>query len=127
MKLIRYVIYLAALAASTQTLAAPVQQRDVGTTGELVELCSMSADDPSYNTAMGFCLGYIDAVIDYHTALTEGPKYDPIVCPEVVVTREEVVVVFLEWSKLNPQHLKGERPVAGLMRAAAEKWPCSGQ
>lgn len=74
---------------------------------------------------MGFCLGYIDAAIDYHAALTAGLKYDPIACPENTVTREEVVVVLMEWSNRNTQHLNNETPVVGVMRASAEKWPCS--
>jgi len=127
MKLIRYLIALSALLFSTQSVAAAAQQRHVGSTGDLIELCSVSAADPLYEAAMGFCLGYIDAAMDYHAALTAGPKYDPIACPETAVTREEVVVVFMEWSKRNSQYLKGEAPVTGLMRAAAEKWPCSEQ
>jgi len=127
MKLFRYVIALSILVLSTQSAAATAQQRHVESTGDLVELCSVSAGDPLYDAAMGFCLGYVDAAIDYHAALTAGPKNDPIACPETDVTREEVVVVFMEWSKRNTQLLKGESPVTGLMRAAAEKWPCSGQ
>ena len=125
MKLIRYLIALSALLFSTQSVAAAAQQRHVGSTGDLIELCSVSAADPLYNAAMGFCLGYIDAAMDYHAALTAGPKYDPIACPETTVTREEVVVVLMDWSKRNTQHLKSEAPVVGLMRASAEKWPCS--
>jgi hypothetical protein len=127
MKLIRYVIALTALAAATQSSAATPQSRHIETTGDLIELCSVSAGDPLYDAAMGFCLGYIDAAIDYHAALTAGPKYDPIACPETAVTREEVVVVLMEWSKRNTPHLKSEAPVVGVMRASAEKWPCSGQ
>ena len=125
MKLIRYLIALSALLFSTQSVAAAAQQRHVGSTGDLIELCSVSTADPLYNAAMGFCLGYIDAAMDYHAALTAGPKYDPIACPETTVTREEVVVVLMDWSKRNTQHLKSETPVVGLMRASAEKWPCS--
>jgi hypothetical protein len=125
MKLIRYVIALAVLAASTQALAVAAQGRQVTTTEELVELCSMSADDPLYSAAMGFCLGYIDAALDYHAALTAGPKYAAITCPDASVTREQVVVVVMEWSKRNMQQLQGEEPVAGVMRAVSEKWPCS--
>jgi hypothetical protein len=125
MKLIRYVIALAALAVSTQALAAAVQDQHVATTADLIKLCSVSTDDPVYPAAMGFCLGYIDAALDYHAALTAGAKYDPIACPDRGVTREEVVVVLVEWSKRNTQHLTGERPVTGVMRAIAEKWPCS--
>lgn len=58
MKLIQYVIVIAALATSKQSVAATAQARHVDSTGDLVELCSvMSVDDPLYNAAMGFCLG----------------------------------------------------------------------
>lgn len=125
MKLIRYVISLAALAASTQTLAGAPQDHQVTTTEDLIELCSVSADDPLYNAAMGFCLGYIDAALDYHAALTAGPEQTAITCPDPSVSRKEVVVVVVEWSKSNAQLLKGEAPVTGVMRAVSEKWPCS--
>ena len=125
MKIFRYVITLAALATASQALAATSQTRHVESTADLVELCSVSVGDPLYDAAMGFCLGYIDAAIDYHAALTAGPKYDPIACPENTVTREEVVVVLMEWSNRNTQHLNNETPVVGVMRASAEKWPCS--
>ena len=46
MKLIRYVIALTVLAAATQASAATPQSRHVETTGDLVELCSVSAGDP---------------------------------------------------------------------------------
>jgi hypothetical protein len=127
MKLILYISAIAALAASTQTLAGALQDHQVTTTEDLIELCSVSADDPLYNAAMGFCLGYIDAALDYHSALTAGPKHAAITCPDSTVSREEVVVVVVEWSKRDAQHLKGELPVTGVMRAVAEKWPCSGQ
>ena len=125
MKLFRYVIALSALVLSTQGVAATAQQRHVESTGDLVELCSVSAGDPLYDAAMGFCLGYIDATMDYHAALTAGPKNDAIACPETAVTREEVVVVLMEWSKRNTEKLNSEAPVVGVMRASAEKWPCS--
>ena len=125
MRLIRHTIALAALVVSTQTLAETLVDYDVPTTGDLIELCSVSADDPLYEAAMGFCLGYIDAAMDYHAALTAGPKHSAIVCPNGTVSREEVVGVVLEWSKTNAQHLQGEAPVQGVMRAIVEKWPCS--
>ena len=127
MQLIRHAIALAAVVASTQTLAAAPQDRHVTTTGDLIELCSVSADDPLYEAAMGFCLGYIDAALDYHAALTAGPKFDPLTCPPTTVSREQVVVVVVEWSKSNAQHQSGEAPVTGVMRAVSEKRPCLGQ
>ena len=125
MKLIRYVIALAALMVSAQSLAGALQDHKVITTEDLVELCSVSTDDPLYHAAMGFCLGYIDAALDYHAALTAGANNAPITCPDPSVSRQDVVVVVMEWSKNNAQHLKGETPVTGVMRAVSEKWPCS--
>lgn len=125
MKLIRSVIALVVLVTAGQASAATPQSRHVETTSDLIELCGMSAGDPYYAAAMGFCLGYIDAAMDYHAALTAGPKYDPIACPETAVTREQVVAVLMDWSKRNAQHLNSETPVVGVMRASAEKWPCS--
>ena len=69
-------IALAAIFASTQTLAGTSVDYDVPTTGDLITLCSVSADDSLYEAARGFCLGYIDAAMDYHAALTAGPSYE---------------------------------------------------
>jgi len=126
MRIIRHAMALFAVVVSTCSMAASQDSRAVNTTGDFVALCDVSANDPLYEASMAFCLGYIDAVIDYHAALTAGPRYDPITCPDTEVTREEVVVL-LEWSRSNAQHLHNEAPVTGVMRAAAEKWPCSGQ
>jgi hypothetical protein len=125
MKLFRHAIAFAAIFTSTQALSVTSEHHDVSTTGDLVELCSVSTGDPLFEAAMGFCLGYIEAAMDYHAALTAGPKYDAIVCPPTTVTREQVIVVFMDWSKGNAQHLQGETPVHGVMRAIVEKWPCS--
>jgi len=107
--------------------AAAPQGHQVTTTGDLIELCSVSADDPIYDAAMGFCLGYIDAALDYHAELTAGPGNDALTCPANSITREEVVTVVVEWSRRNPQYQNTETPVTGVMRAVTEKWPCSGQ
>jgi hypothetical protein len=119
----------AALAALVITLSGQAQALNpegfmVENTGHLVELCSVSADDALYNAAMGFCLGYVDAAIDYHQALTAGDKYAPVACPDTEVTREQLVVVFLDWSNGNAAYMGSETPVNGLMRAASAKWPC---
>jgi hypothetical protein len=126
MRYLRHAIALVAVVVSTQSFAETAAGRQVKTAGELAELCGVSADDPSYAAAMGFCLGYIDAALDYHAALTSGAKYKPIVCLHAGLTREEVVTVFLDWSKANPESLNDGAPIEGVMRAVFEKWPCSG-
>ena len=57
MKLTRCAIVLAAVVTSVQTLAETLENYDVMTTGDLIKLCSVGADAPSYGAAMGFCLG----------------------------------------------------------------------
>jgi len=127
MQVTRYAIALAAVVASASAPAERPAARHVATTAELAELCGVSVDDPSYAAAMGFCLGYIDAALDYHAALTAGKKFHAIVCPDPEVTREEVVAVFLDWSARNSKLAGTGLPVEGVMRAMYEKWPCSGQ
>jgi hypothetical protein len=124
MKFIRNALAMVAIITSPQTLAGTSLNYDVPTMGDLVVLCNVSADDPAFEAARGFCLGYIDAAMDYHAALTAGPKYPAIVCPDGSLSREEVVGVVLEWSKTNSEHAKSEAPVDGVMRALVEKWPC---
>jgi hypothetical protein len=63
-------------------LAVTPENHDVTTTGDLVELCGVNVDDSLYEAAMGFCLGYIDVAMDYHAALTAGPKYDTLSSPD---------------------------------------------
>lgn len=127
MQLMRHATALAAVVISSAAHAVPPAGKHVDTTGDFIAVCSVSTDDPAYAAAMGFCLGYIDAALDYHAALTAGEKFKPIVCPDPAVTREELVAVFLDWSKTNPQSVGTGSPVENLMRALYEKWPCSGQ
>jgi len=124
MQIQKTVLAIAAMLAASQVAALNPQGFEVENTGHLVELCSVTADDPLYNAAMGFCLGYVDAAIDYHQAMTAGDKYDPVACPETEVSREQLVVVFLDWSKGNAAYMTDESPVNGVFRAASAKWPC---
>jgi hypothetical protein len=125
MQIHKTLLAITAMLVSSQAAALNPEGFQVETTGHLVELCSVSGDDPLYSAAMGFCLGYVDSAIDYHQAMTAGDKYAPIACPGTEVTREQLIVVFLDWSKGNAGHMDNESPVNGVFRAASEKWPCS--
>jgi hypothetical protein len=124
MRLHKAVLTAVGILLSSQVAALNPEGFEVTNTGHLVEACSVSADDPVYNAAMGFCLGYIDAAMDYHAALTAGDKYNPVACPDTEITREQVVVVLLDWSKGNASYMTTETPVHGVLRAASAKWPC---
>ena len=99
----------------------------VQTTGDLVKLCSVKVGDDLHRSARGFCLGFLDAVWDYHHALTAGASFDAIACPGPEVTRDQAVAVFLAWANQHPELLEKERPVHGVMRAVTDKWPCPRQ
>ena len=55
--------------------------------------------------------------------MVQNEKIEPLACPKDPVTREQLVVVFLDWAKVNP-HSMDELPAESLERAAAARWPC---
>lgn len=124
MKISKLAVFVGAVLLAGRAAALNPEGFKVVSTGHLVELCSVPTDDPVYSVAMAFCYGYIDAVMDYHAALTAGDRYAPIACPETEVSRQEVVTVLLDWSKDNSGYMNNETPVNGVMRAASAKWPC---
>jgi hypothetical protein len=124
MHIVRIMVVLLAVAAASQALVVFADDRHVATVGELVELCTVSEDDPAYEAAMGFCLGYIDAALDYHEAITSGADRQPIVCPDPAVTRGELIAVFLARIDDGSVALMSEIPVEGVMRAVSAQWPC---
>ena len=95
------------------------------TAADLVAFCSVAEDDATYNTAIAFCFGYLDAALDYHAALTAGPKFDPLTCPPETTTRDAVAVTFVEWAGANSDAVGEGAPVHVVMQAAAETWPCA--
>ena len=113
-----------ALLYGTQAFAVDSADFKAKTTRSLVNLCSVTWGDEEYEAAMGFCLGYVDAAMDYHRTITSGDLVKPIACPDGPVTRQELVDVFLTWAKAHPELLDGESPIHGVMRAATDKWPC---
>lgn len=111
---------------SPQAVALTAENFTVTTTRDLVRLCEATPSDALYDVAKGFCLGYVDAAMDYHTALTGESKFKPIVCPDGSLTRDQVVAELLRWASSNQQLLDSEDPIHGVMRSASNRWPCAG-
>jgi hypothetical protein len=93
------------------------------TTRDLVALCAGEPDDPLYAEAKQFCYGFLAGVAQFHRTMVQGEKIAPLACPQDAVTREQLVGVFLDWAKANPQAMD-ELPTRSLERAAAAQWPC---
>jgi hypothetical protein len=92
-------------------------------TRALVTACTVPEDNELYQTAKGFCLGYMTGAMQLYTAAAASPKVKNFVCPGRVVSRAEMRDVFLEWAAAHPERLS-EPAIDGLVRAAVAKFPC---
>ncbi|MEM7025392.1 MAG: Rap1a/Tai family immunity protein [Pseudomonadota bacterium] len=90
------------------------------TSEDLLDICSLPASDPGHWEARGFCIGYFTGGIDLHVAL----GLPRISCAPGDVTRSDAIQVFIDFAKANPQYLS-ERPMDTVFRAVQAKWPCS--
>ncbi len=89
----------------------------------LYDICMLDPDHPLADRAVGFCLGYVAGAAHYHHAISDGPDIEPLICPEEKISRLEIAKTFVLWAEKNPQYAD-TLPVEGVVRAAAERWPC---
>ena len=90
----------------------------------LVDLCSVSPDDPMAEAALGFCYGFLSGAGGYHRAITAGKNSRALFClPAEQVSRVEAANQYVAWSRGSPQYL-GEAPVDNVIRFAVATWPC---
>jgi hypothetical protein len=115
----------AACALASPVLAVETSNFNLATTRDLVALCSCEPDDPLYAEALQFCYGYMAGMAQLHRALVRADDIKPVACPRYEVTREELVRIFLDWARANPDAMD-ELPADSVKRAAAATWPCGG-
>jgi hypothetical protein len=89
----------------------------------LVTTCTVPADNPLYQTAKGFCAGFMTGAMQLYSAAAASPNVKNYVCPGHVVSRAEMREVFLEWAAAHPERLS-EPAIDGLVRSAVAKFPC---
>ncbi len=122
-------ISLSAIAAlvAVGAQAAPVAQADfnLDTTGNLVTLCSASADDPLYTAAINFCHGF--AVGTYRMIATEEAalktKHKMFCMPASPPNRNQAIASFVQWASSRPKTL-AEPPSDGVVEYLASQYPC---
>ena len=122
-----------AVVAATLVVVKPVDaQSTVDSVAESFELsnaqalvtaCTVPADSALYQTAKGFCLGYMTGAMQLYRAAAASPNVKNFVCPGHVVSRAEMREVFLEWAAANPQRMS-EPAIDSLLRAAVANFPC---
>jgi hypothetical protein len=108
-------------------IAGAVTEEDfeAETTQHMINLCTVSVDDPLYHQAVNFCHGYVLGAYHYYEAIASGPEGIQLVCfTDAPPSRNDAVAMFVEWAKARPQYL-GERPTDTQFRFLMEKWPCT--
>ena len=118
-------IAAAALLPLQSLAASSVEDFDLRTAEDLVDLCAVPDGDPMVEAARGFCYGFLSGVGSYHRAINAGKKATPLFClPEKgTLTRAEAAKMYVAWARANPQHMK-EVPVDNVIRFAVATWPC---
>lgn len=91
---------------------------DDETTAELARLCASPA-----TTDRDFCFGFMLGAGQFYTEMLRAAVIRPLACPDPVPTIEEMRLGFVDWVAANPD-AGDSRAVDGMMRAAAELWPC---
>jgi hypothetical protein len=113
----------AACVLVTPAIAVEPSNFNASTTWDLVALCSDEPGDPLYAEAKQFCYGFLAGVAQFHRSMVHGADIEPIACPKQEITRSQLVGVFLDWAKANPQSMD-QLPVESLKQAAVAQWPC---
>jgi hypothetical protein len=113
----------AACALASPALALETSNFNLGTTGDLVALCTAQPDESLYAEALQFCYGYMAGMAQFHRALVQADDIEPLACPRHEVTREQLVQAFLDWARGKPGAMD-ELPAESVKRAAVAEWPC---
>jgi Rap1a immunity proteins len=114
----------AALAVPAAALAVTDEDFEVKTTGSLLNLCTVSAEDARYKEALHFCHGYLVGAFHYYLASVSGPNAKRLVCPpDPPPTRNAAIAGFVAWAQARPQYMS-EAPVETEFRFLTETYPC---
>jgi len=100
---------------------------DLRTTQDLYTLCSAKPNTPAHDPSISACLGFISGVVQYHHGVNDGKRLPRWICYPEGTTRGDGRMAFIAWAEKNKDNkeLMNQLPVIGLVKALAEKYPCS--
>lgn len=122
----RLLFLLLCIAFLAPSIAGGVTEKDfeVDTAQNLLNLCTVPADDPLHEEASHMCYGFLLGAYAYHIAENSGPEGKLLVClPTPEPSRDEAVAMFVNWLKAHPECLC-EEAVEAEFRFLMETWPC---
>jgi hypothetical protein len=110
-----------------QVGAVDEQDFKFNTTQDLYDLCSMDPTSSDYAPAVYACRGFIEAAVQYHDAVSDNENLKRLICYGPDATIEDGRKAFVQWvdGHKTDKKLMEELPVIGLVRALADKYPCS--
>jgi hypothetical protein len=115
---------IAAAAGPAAAVDVTAEDFTIRSAQDLLDLCTVSADDEEAVAAIHFCHGFASGAWHYYAASTgEGAK--KFVCmPEPLPSRHDAVQLFVDWARRHPTNMQ-EPAVEALFRFLSEKWPCA--
>jgi len=112
------------LLASGASRAAMEANFGANTTGDLVELCTATPDNPIGTAAINFCEGFAQGAVlveMQNQAAFRGPK---LFCmPNPPPSRIQALNDFVNWARSSPDRLT-QSSTDGLFRFLSERYPC---
>ncbi|MEP5766353.1 MAG: Rap1a/Tai family immunity protein [Halieaceae bacterium] len=114
----------ALLALNAQAGDYSLEDFNLNTAEDLLDVCTVKASHADHAVATAFCYGFFEGAHHYDDAIENTTAYVDIVCSPDGTTRTEAVAVFVAYLGANPQY-GSEKPVDAAFRALSSKWPCS--
>ncbi len=96
------------------------------TTEDLYTVCATAPERPEYAAAILACRAFINATLQYHDAVSDRKRMKRLICYPEGATIADARRAFLSWAAANKDNAErmGERPVMGVVRALAARYPC---
>jgi Ssp1 endopeptidase immunity protein Rap1a len=112
-------------AGMTPASAATIENFQVRTAADLVDLCDTDPSSVHYIAAIHFCQGFGIGAYQYYAAqVAEDPSTRFVCIPNPPPTRNEAMAAFVGWARAHPEYMN-DAPVDTLFRHLSETYPCS--
>jgi hypothetical protein len=115
-------LLLASVANATAQEGYSLEDFDVESGQDLLDVCTLDESHPHHWEAQAFCFGYFRGGAAFHRA-SIGQGHNPIVCPPADATVSDAVEQFVTYARAHPEYLD-EAPMDLVFRAVIEAWPC---
>ncbi len=97
----------------------------LGTTADLVDLCTATPTDSMGTAALNFCHGFAVGVYRVLEEENAARRIGRLFCvpADTKTSRTEAIADFVQWAKATPG-VTSERPADGLTHYLETKYPC---